>query len=245
MRFPFSYAALLAGIAGLTLGCGGTTDRQPVPLVSAYAAEAEAEDAGFYLVLDNSSPDDAIDGTFIGYAGEELLFADVSDMTYNGTNLSFRMVNVEDPTDWATFQGTGTEDQIQGEWAVAEATRALNGLPGSLSGVSGSGTTGTFQGRLLHQAQLGEIEWQMVTIDVKGFQAPPKKGKPGRANGHFKSVRIRTGDVIEEGDWTGDYSAGTTIQTTVGKPLTIVFDPKDPNGITVRFGPSSGRISRK
>jgi hypothetical protein len=250
MRYLFC-AALTLGAAFLVGGCGGNGENPPITLTSAYAAEGETEDAGFYLVLDNAgTPEDGVDGTFVGYVGEEVLFADVTDMRYDGRNLSFHMVNADDPTDWADFNGTGNTEGLLGEWTYAEETRAIGGFPSSFSALSAGGSTGRFQGNLPYMHQPGgAIEKTMVWLDVTGFLPPVKKGKPQRATGHIKVFRNATGEVMADEDWTGDYTAGTTIQTTVSRwqmdaPLTIVFDPANRDSVAVRYGPANGRIKR-
>lgn len=251
MRYLFC-AALTLGAAFLVGGCGGNGENPPPTLTSAYAAEAEEEDAGFYLILDNAgSPEDGIDGTFVAFVGDETLFADVTDMRYDGRNLSFHMINAEDPTDWADFNGTGNTEGLLGEWSYPEEeSRTPGDFPGSFSALSASGSTGRFQGNLPYLHQGGGVpEKTMVTLDVTAFLPPVKKGKPARAAGHLKVVRNATGEVMTDQDWTGDYTAGTTIQATVSRwmgpaPLNIVFDAGNPGSVSVRYGPASGRIKR-
>jgi hypothetical protein len=252
MRHLFS-AALSVGAAFFVAGCGGNGSNPPATLTSAYMAEAETEDAGFYLVLDNAgTPEDGVDGTFVAYVGEEVLFADVTDMRYDGRNLSFHMINADDPTDWAEFHGTGNTEGLLGEWTYAddEETRAPDAFPGSFSGQSASGTTGRFQGNLPYMHQLGgNPEKTMVRLDITGFLPPVKKGKPARATGHLKVFRNATGEVMTDEAWTGDYTAGTTIQTKVSQwqmevPLTVVFESGNPNSVSVRYGHANGRIKR-
>lgn len=253
MRHLFC-AALTLGAAFLVGGCGGNGENPPSTLTSAYMAAAETEDAGFYLVLDNATtPEDGIDGSFVAFDGEEVLFADVTDMRYDGRNLSFHMINADDPTDWADFHGTGNEEGLLGEWTYAdgeELTRGDGGFSGSYAAFSASGSTGRFQGNLPYIHLFGSTpEKTMTTLEITGFLPPVKKGKPERATGHLKVVRNATGEVMTDQDWTGDYTAGATIQTTVSSfgrqvPLNVVFESGNPNSVTVRYGPASGRIKR-
>lgn len=248
----YSFAAPALGAALLLAGCGGNGPAPKGQLVSAYAAEAD--DLGYYLLLDNvSSPEDGIDGTMVAYDGEELAFADVTEMKYNGTNLTFRIENLDDPTDWAIFNGHRTSAGIEGEWSIPEdeATRGPDDFPTKFDPISGIGTPGRFGGDMLYLHQYGApVEKSAVTVEVKEFLPPLKRGGTPRATGHIKAVRKSTGEVMTDQDFTGDFSAGTTIRTSVlqwggSTNLLVVFDPTDRDGVSVRYGLSSGRLQRR
>jgi hypothetical protein len=240
---------VLVGLALSVAGCGGSSEGPKATIASAYTAEME--DVGFTLVLDNvGTPEDGLDGTFVGYAGEEMLFADVTDLKYNGTNLTFRATNIEDPSDWAEFRGTGDATGIEGDWILPAETRSLDQLPRAFASVTGSGSTGKFGGKFLNSPGPGQIEYIGATLTITEFLPPVKKGKPQRATGHLYVWRNTPAGVFTDEDWTGDYTAGTTIQSNVTRsgmyePLTIVFNPKTPNTISVRYGPSHSYLQRR
>jgi|GEM_PF-5129435 len=113
---------LLAAI--IVAGCGGSSSngRSTHPLQAAFGFE-EGEER-LELVLDNTSLAQGGTQGFLAYMesdAAEPAFATVSNLKYDGSNVSFRVTNEEDPADAIDFAGTVDSAGLAGDWTDAGA----------------------------------------------------------------------------------------------------------------------------
>ena len=149
--------SIVTGLLVLAIaGCGGTTNNN-VALSRSYQASDGTSSLSLHLTNVNN--------TTGGYNGS-LLFdqgdgsdpesALITELRFDGTNVSFRATNELDNTDFAIFRGTATSAGLTGSWGNRSRT-LTGGLPNTM--------TGTTQASKYSQAVVGQYTGTSRFID--------------------------------------------------------------------------------